>query len=261
MTDAGWLGQQQVPEVSLRGSRYDGTPKRVALIGKVACGLILAVAAAEVLVVVLFWEATGLLEDALSRRVDPAVAYSDFLAVLELADSVDWAYWGSALVAAAVFVLWLWRARQNSDLLSDGLHSRERGWVIGGWFVPIVSFWFPYQVVRDVWRASNPSAGVPRDLGPNGRSMPGSALIGWWWFWFLVASISATVSWRLYSTEPGDTPVAALQWLNTIALADTVSAVAAVLAAACIAMITRQISGWQHALRDQPHDAESAPAS
>ncbi len=54
----------------------------------------------------------------------------------------------------------------------DAVAPTERryghGWAIGGWFVPILNFWRPMQVVNDVWRAG----GWPRSSvlpGSGGR--------------------------------------------------------------------------------------------
>ncbi len=45
--------------------------------------------------------------------------------------------------------------------------TRGPGWHAGAWFVPVVSFWFPFQNVRDLWRRRFPH-----------RSHD---LLGWWW--------------------------------------------------------------------------------
>ena len=60
------------------------------------------------------------------------------------------------LAASVVFIVWLWRARGNAELFCYGQHRRGRGWVIGGWFCPVVNFWFPKQIVDDVIAASDP---------------------------------------------------------------------------------------------------------
>lgn len=76
--------------------------------------------------------------------------------------------WLLAVVPAyIVSCLWLWRARANAEVLSASPHKRSRGWVWAGWLVPVVSLWFPYQVVRDVWRAT--------------ETRWTQALLGWWW--------------------------------------------------------------------------------
>jgi hypothetical protein len=89
---------------------------------------------------------------------------------------------GLSLVAGWIFgSLWLFRARRNAELLSPGaLFVRSSGWAWGGWICPVVSLWFPFQVVRDTHRA------VAREFG--------TALIGWWWASFLFMTVGNRVS-------------------------------------------------------------------
>jgi hypothetical protein len=58
------------------------------------------------------------------------------------------------LVTAAVFVVWLAAVRANAERLSPVRHRRHRAWVVFGWCVPVVQFWFPRQIVDDVWVTS-----------------------------------------------------------------------------------------------------------
>lgn len=61
------------------------------------------------------------------------------------------------LAAGVVFLVWLWRARINSELSGGpAAHRRARGWVLGSWMTPVANLWVPYQVVSDIWRASDP---------------------------------------------------------------------------------------------------------
>jgi hypothetical protein len=90
------------------------------------------------------------------------------------------------LGTTVVFLVWLWRARENSEILTPGLpgaqrpggHRHEHGWVIGGWICPIVQFWYPLQVVEDVVRASEPA-----DQSPQSRGQVKTLLYGWWAAW------------------------------------------------------------------------------
>jgi hypothetical protein len=106
-------------------------------------------------------------------------------------DAVDWSlavYYvatGLALLGlVAGFVtgsMWLHRARKNAELLEPGArHARGAGWAWGGWVVPVVALWFPFQVVRDVRRALSP--------------LQSAALIGFWWTLFLASEIGARTS-------------------------------------------------------------------
>jgi hypothetical protein len=89
---------------------------------------------------------------------------------------------GLALVAGWVTgSMWLFRARKNAELLSPGaLFVRSPGWAWGGWICPIVSFWFPFQVVRDTHRAV--------------ASHFSATLIGWWWALFLFMTVGGRIA-------------------------------------------------------------------
>ena len=86
-------------------------------------------------------------------------------------------------VAALIFIQWSTCTHQNLPALGARnlkFSSREALW---SWFIPLVHFYRPYQVMREVWRASDP--GVPgHAIAPTGSS---SALVDWWW------GLSATV--------------------------------------------------------------------
>ncbi|HVV13638.1 DUF4328 domain-containing protein [Amycolatopsis sp.] len=51
------------------------------------------------------------------------------------------------LIAAPAFLPWLYRARTSAGALSPAQHRHGRGSVIGGWFCPIVNFFFPWHIV------------------------------------------------------------------------------------------------------------------
>ena len=58
----------------------------------------------------------------------------------------------STLCLTASFVLWLiWQYRVAKRLA--GRTRRSPGWHVGSWFVPIISLWYPYQNISDLWRA------------------------------------------------------------------------------------------------------------
>jgi len=89
--------------------------------------------------------------------------------------------------------LWLWQVRTNAPLMSpDVRQSRSRGWAWGGWVTPVVWFWFPLQLVRDVLRASVP--GIRAAL-----------LLGAWWgllgAWLLTEPWTSEV---IFRQAPGD---------------------------------------------------------
>lgn len=78
-----------------------------------------------------------------------------------------------AFVAQVFVMIWLYRAARFAR--NAGLPARrDPVWAALGFFIPIVNFWFPYQVAVD----SFPSTHADRRLA------------GRWWTWYLISSLS-----------------------------------------------------------------------
>ncbi|GAB3453648.1 DUF4328 domain-containing protein [Kineococcus endophyticus] len=92
--------------------------------------------------------------------------------------------WLATLVVTSV---WLLRVRRNAERMSPFHHHvRSRGWAWAGWMVPVVCWWFPFQVVRDALTAS--AAAHP------GR-LPRPPLALWWGTWVASQALTSTSSW------------------------------------------------------------------
>lgn len=121
------------------------------------------------------------------------------------------------IVAAAAYVitcLWLYQVRTNLEVLSPGAeHARRKGWVWAGWLVPLVSLWFPFQIVRDVLK------GLP---GP----LPTTLIGGWWTLW-LFTLVTSQMGPGLTGYDDIDTD--AVQRLGDIEGTNAASTIAAAL--------------------------------
>lgn len=90
----------------------------------------------------------------------------------------------SAVLLVATGVLWaIWQYRVAKQVA--GGTRRSPGWHAGSWFIPIVSFWFPYENISDLWRAV-------------GRSRPPWQIV--WWLLWVVSNWVIQVSSRIYAT-------------------------------------------------------------
>ncbi|MEU9050596.1 DUF4328 domain-containing protein [Streptomyces sp. NPDC048384] len=58
------------------------------------------------------------------------------------------------LPAAIVFVVWFFRMRRNTGLLTPDRFRNGPGWAIGAWLIPLVNLWMPYRVAFDMWGAA-----------------------------------------------------------------------------------------------------------
>ena len=79
--------------------------------------------------------------------------------------------------------------------------------MIGGWFCPVVNFWFPKQIVDDVIAASDPRT---PPLLPDLRPIPRHGLVlAWWLIWVATmvrgpggAPRTSPPTYRTSATEP-----------------------------------------------------------
>ncbi|MBX6749451.1 MAG: DUF4328 domain-containing protein, partial [Micromonosporaceae bacterium] len=135
---------------------------------------------------------------------------------------------------AVTFLVWLFRARANAELLSPWPHRRARPWLIFGWFVPVVSLWFPKQIIDDIWTSSKPGAFAwTRDLATARRS---GLVWAWWLAWLAGTWITQVINRQLARADD-------LSSMRKAALfdiaANAMSIIAAALAIGVVLTITR----------------------
>ncbi len=175
--------------------------------------------------------------DTYAQAARNEVPVETILTVYDLSVTV----WLAAAVASYIVTcLWLYRTRTNSQLLSARAHVRSRGWVWAGWLVPIVSWWFPLQVVRDTRRAVRPTVG--------------NALIGWWWAAWVAYIVTTQVGTNLLPFSGSVSESAA----HALAPVETASAVLAVAACALWCTLLWRITGEQEQTMFHPSPAPPA---
>jgi hypothetical protein len=119
-----------------------------------------------------------------------------------------------------LFVVWFRRARINAEY-RGWRQRRARGWAFWGWIVPVVSLWFPFQIMGDIWRAGRPASR---------RNKTAWLPALWWASWLLSGVTIGTKAAQRYSMPhlTADTWTATLCFLavsgaTLIALIRTVS--------------------------------------
>lgn len=98
-------------------------------------------------------------------------------AVLGVGDQFSRPIMVIGLVAAVVCFIWIYRAHENLPALGTMNPKIALEWAVGWWFIPIWHLFRPYQVVREIWDASDPGVSGQDELGVGSAS----ALLGWWW--------------------------------------------------------------------------------
>ncbi len=158
-----------------------------------AVGMILAVMCLDVMLAGSTYLQIGLLDRVrLGLRPTPAQAAANnarqqLLALAKLAF-----YIGSAIP----FLMWFHRAHRNLPALGNRRLEYTPGWAVGAWFVPILNLFRPYQIMREVWKGSDPEN--LQTSYPGGAG--GSAMVGWWWALFIVMGVSGNMT-NINSTD------------------------------------------------------------
>lgn len=116
------------------------------------------------------------------RRVQEAVRVGDESitddGLVTLYDALALPIIVATVLAWVVSCAWLAMARRHLVAAApEHHHARSAVWVWLGWFVPVVLLWFPYQVVRDIYRAAH-------------RTWRDPSLLMWWWGGWLVTIVA-----------------------------------------------------------------------
>nr|WP_237535905.1 DUF4328 domain-containing protein [Streptomyces sp. SID3343] len=143
----------------------------------------------------------------------------------------------SLVATAAVFIIWLHRARSNVDLFGPSRQRLHVGWTIGGWFLPIANLWFPKVILHDVWRASD-----ARTAERGGRT-PGRHPLLWTWWVLLVGSVVLFLASRL--SYPRNVGLDDASRLETIDILSGAADIALVFAAIAAIFVVKRITRFQ----------------
>jgi magnesium-transporting ATPase (P-type) len=105
----------------------------------------------------------------------------------------------AAFIASAVaFLIWLHRAYKNLKPL--GVEPRySPAWVVGAFIIPIVNLFLPFQIVQEMWRASDPETiavsgakSVTAFIEDSSKSL---LVVVWWGLWLLTI-INLVIAYR-----------------------------------------------------------------
>lgn len=135
-------------------------------------------------------------------------------------------YFLSYLLVVITFLVWVYRASKNLAALGFAPWFSHR-WAVGWWFVPIANLFMPYQVMKELWRCSNPKV---LDEGQRPRWLP------IWWAGWLISLLTSNVTASLYlGSESADDLITA-GWVSIVS--DVFTMVALVLVLVLIQQIT-----------------------
>ncbi|WP_197533514.1 DUF4328 domain-containing protein [Symmachiella dynata] len=95
------------------------------------------------------------------------------------------------LMTAILFLRWTYVSSRNARSLVDDKLEYSPGWAVGWFFVPIANFWKPYQVMIEIFKASNPN------MDDDWEEVSSPAATSRWWTMWVIAIIIGRVSSRM----------------------------------------------------------------
>ncbi|WP_291725083.1 DUF4328 domain-containing protein [Bernardetia sp.] len=94
------------------------------------------------------------------------------------------------LVGFISFLFWFRRAYKNIQII--GYETRHRdGWAVGGFFVPIIGLYYPYNIMTEIWQKMKLTA-----EGNDIKHHLWGGIHGWWWFIWLLSFIVSYISFK-----------------------------------------------------------------
>lgn len=101
------------------------------------------------------------------------------------------------------FLIWLNRANKNLEPLKASYTEFSSGWAVGWWFIPFANLVKPFQVVREVWRESDPE--FDGDSGFLSSQVGAPTYMGFWWGFWIVSNIFENITSRVYDPDKLET--------------------------------------------------------
>lgn len=89
------------------------------------------------------------------------------------------------IISAVTFIQWFRRAYFNLHLKVNHL-SHTEGWAAGSWFVPILSLYRPYQIMKELYHETKELV-VKKGLSVNDNFTPN--YLGWWWTLWIIDNL------------------------------------------------------------------------
>ena len=139
------------------------------------------------------------------------------------------------LVSAVFFCRWLYRAAANARALGAQGMEVKPGWAVGGFFIPILNLFLPYQAVKEIWLH-----------GAYQRDHSHSLVTKWWAAWLI-----GTITNRFSNRFPDDSPLLSM-------LTGLIGSLLLAASAYYLIQIVRQITERQAALKSISEQADES---
>ncbi|MFC8130066.1 DUF4328 domain-containing protein [Streptomyces sp. NPDC057302] len=175
------------------------------------------------------------MDDLIESRFTAGYGATELVRDAERADTMyavsGWLQTAALVATCVVFLCWFHRVRVNAEVFEPHIHSKTRGWTVGGWFVPVVNLWFPRRIALDIWDASGDrSVALDRTmtLGDPTTRATHPLINGWWTLWvasLLVGRWAASGYWAAEEADEIDAAISRMMFADVLHIAAAVMAI------------------------------------
>ena len=135
---------------------------------------------------------------------------------------------------SGLFLLWVYESRSNLRALGARKLDYTTAWAVGCWLVPGLNLVRPYQVVQEIWKASDPSSMDRFEW----KAVPTPSLLTLWWCAFVAFALLESTAAAM--TLSAGTELAKFQAARGVSIfADASAAISASLAYFVVTKITQ----------------------
>ncbi|GHT51775.1 hypothetical protein FACS189440_21200 [Bacteroidia bacterium] len=96
------------------------------------------------------------------------------------------------IISVITFIMWFSRAYANLHEKTNNLHY-SKGWAIGGWFVPILGLYCPYQIMKELYVETK---NILQKQGFAGSANYTTNYMDCWWTLFVITLFLGCYSFR-----------------------------------------------------------------
>ena len=89
------------------------------------------------------------------------------------------------VISVITFIMWFRRAYYNLHQKVNHL-SHSEGWAVGSWFVPIISLYLPYQIMKEIYVETKE---LLNKKGLSEKVNYTTSYLGWWWTLWIIGII------------------------------------------------------------------------
>lgn len=90
-----------------------------------------------------------------------------------------------SIISSVTFIMWFRRAYYNLGKRANPMYTD--GWAAGAWFIPILSWFRPYQIMKEMWEKTTDL--INKKSNKKQQSNNVILLIVWWTMWIVLAFI------------------------------------------------------------------------